>query len=284
MGVAGRLVSRPLLAAALVSFAAGCVMPDDMSRLQKDVADMRQDLARAAREQDDAKKRIAALEQQVSSADPVKRSEFADLRTRVDDNGRKIDALGDRIDQSDRRVDRLAQDAEASREVARRGAAGTGDAAVAAGVVAGAAAGGTVPSSPAGGTAVPNPDALYNAAYADFSKGNFPMAISGFEEYASRFPESPLADNAMYWVGECGFSQGNFAAALEAYDRMLSKYPKSEKAAAANLKKGLAYLEQNKIREATVQFRYVESTFPGSDEAKIAKERLAGLGKADGNR
>ena len=59
---------------------------------------------------------------------------------------------------------------------------------------------------------------------------------------------------------------------------MLSQYPKSDKAAAANLKKALAFADQNQVREAIVQLKYVVSTFPNSDEAKIARERLVGLG------
>ena len=99
-----------------------------------------------------------------------------------------------------------------------------------------------------------------------------------FQEYASRYPESDLADNALYWVGECLFSQGRFADAVSAFDRMLEKYPQSDRAAAANLKKGLAFLEQNKISQALVQLRYVATTYPSSDEARIARDKLASLG------
>lgn len=88
-----------------------------------------------------------------------------------------------------------------------------------------------------------------------------------------------LADNALYWVGECYFSQGDFPAAIRAFDRMLETFPESDKAPAANLKKALAYQDQNQVRLAIEQLRYVVGTYPDSDEAKIARDRLAGLGQ-----
>jgi TolA-binding protein len=83
----------------------------------------------------------------------------------------------------------------------------------------------------------------------------------------------------MYWIGECRFSQGSFQSAIDAFDAMLAKFPKSDKAPAANLKKALAYLQLNRIGEGVEQLRYVVATYPGSDEARIARDRLAALGK-----
>ena len=112
------------------------------------------------------------------------------------------------------------------------------------------------------------------------SRGNFALAISGFEEYASRYVDSDLADNALYWVGECLLSQGDYAGAIKAYDRMLSQYPRSDRAAAAHLKKGLCFLEQNDIGQAIVQLEFVREQFTGSDEARIARDKLASLGES----
>ena len=138
--------------------------------------------------------------------------------------------------------------------------------------------GATAPPTGGAAAALPDPQSLYNTAYADYSKGNYALAISGFEEYRTKFPTSPLADNAMYWIGECQFSQGAFPEAIAAFDRLLAAHPDSEKAAAANLKKGLAFLEQNDVRRAIVQLRYVVSEYPQSDEAKIARDKLTSLG------
>jgi tol-pal system protein YbgF len=130
----------------------------------------------------------------------------------------------------------------------------------------------------AGGQAVPDAEGLYNAAYADYSKGNYPLAISGFQEYAQRYAGSDLADNALYWVGECHYSEGAFDQAIGAFDNLLETFPKTDRAASANLKKGLAYLEMNDIRKAVVQLKFVLENYGDTDEARVARDTLASLG------
>jgi tol-pal system protein YbgF len=264
-----------LLGIAIAGGLTGCVMPDEVARLQKDVADLHQEIRRLEAKEAESLEKLRQMEGRLADGGGVSRADIADLRADMEMVTRQVSALDERINEANRRMDLLSQDVQASRELARRGA-----------LAPPAPARGADPSSPPSPAeaaelpagAVPNPEALYNAAYADFSKGNFALAISGFEEYAARFPDSDLADNALYWVGECWFSQGNFDRAVEAFDQMLERYPRSDRAAAANLKKGLAFLERNQVAQALVQLRYVVSTYPGSDEARLARDKLASLG------
>src|SRR6185295_20129728 len=52
----------------------------------------------------------------------------------------------------------------------------------------------------------------YQAAYLDFSKGLYPLAVSGFRDFLRRFPDSPLADSSQYWIGEAYFSMARATA------------------------------------------------------------------------
>jgi len=262
-------------------------MPDQLAEFQKDVTDVQNSLAAVSKSQAEMGKRLAALESKAGTDDTVKRSEIADLKARLDTIVRQTTATADKVDLVNARVDRLSQDVEAARDAARRqtapapvpsGGPDVDTAALAAGAT---VAGATRPAgaAPASGGSAPSPSALYASAYADFSKGNYPLAVSGFEEYAQRYPDTELADNAMYWIGECHFSQGSYKAAIDAFDAMLEKYPKSDKAAAANLKKALAFVQLNQIGQGIEQLRFVTSTYPGTDEARIAADRLQALGK-----
>lgn len=269
MGKAGtsHLAAAALLGAAVL---ASCVLPDDVARIQKDVADVRDEVARLRSEQQSAKEEMRRLEEKLGAVDTVDRSDFADTKLKVDDLSRQIAALDDRIARTEQRMDRVGQDVLANREASKRLTPPPAPATA-------SEAPPVVPVPPEG--AAPNPEDLYSQAYADFSKGNFALAVAGFEEYASRYPDSDTADNALYWIGECAFSQGRYDEALRAYDRMLEKYPRSDKAAAANLKKGLALLEKNEVQKAIVQLQYVAETYPASDEARIARDRLKALGR-----
>jgi len=262
--------ARAVAALAGIVAASGCIMPDQLAQFQKDVTDVQASLATVSQSQSELLKRVAALEGKTGSDDAVKRSEIADLKVQLDGVVRQTTATADKIDQINARVDRLSQDVSAAHDAARRTSPGL--------VVPGNSDPGAAAPPPAGGVA-PTPNALYTSAYADFSKGNYALAVSGFEEYAEKYPDTELADNAMYWIGECHFSQGSFKSAIDAFDGMLEKYPKSDKAAAANLKKALAFVQLNQIGQGIEQLRYVTANYPGTDEARIASDRLSALGK-----
>ncbi len=274
----------PLASGIIVTFAAltaaGCILPDEMRQLEQDVAKMRRDLTDVQQDQADALGQLDRIEGQVAAAieqpEVVSRDDFADLAVQVQQVARDLSNVDQRVSDLSGRLQDVAEDATQAREYARTAPGETGGEAVDAINNPGPAAvtGGEMEY----GGAQPDPQALYNAAYADYSKGNYALAISGFEEYHEKFPDKPNADNALYWVAECRFSQGDFGAAIQGFDEMLSRYSDSDKAASANLKKALAYLEQNDIQRAILQLRYVHGSYSGTDEARIARDKLASLG------
>jgi len=266
--------SRPLsmvvLSVGVALAAYGCVMPDQMNQIQKDLTDVRQQLREVRTDQDATVRKLEAIESKPQQDDnSIGRAEFADLSSQLDRVERQVTQSSQRMSDLGTRVEQLSQQIGS----ASRGSSSMRPAPQA--VV-------PPPTAPAApvtvSEATPDPGALYNTAYTDFSKGNYALAISGFEEFVEKFSDNPTADNALYWIGECHFSQGSFGEAIAAFDGLLERYPQSDKAAAANLKKALAFLEQNQIGQAIVQFRYVDTTFPGSDEAKIARDKLTSLG------
>lgn len=122
-----------------------------------------------------------------------------------------------------------------------------------------------------------SPQEVYNTAYADYLKGNFDLAMDGFKIYRDNFRDSPLADNALYWIGECYFSQRKFTEAIEAFNELILNYPQGDKIAAAYLKKGLALAEEGRKEEALVVFKLLTSKYPLEEEARIAQEKIKDL-------
>src|SRR5215510_8930486 len=61
-----------------------------------------------------------------------------------------------------------------------------------------------IPKQPVIGNITPgNAEQLFAAAYGDYSRGNYDLAMSEFKQYVETFPTSEMADNAQYWIGEC---------------------------------------------------------------------------------
>lgn len=132
------------------------------------------------------------------------------------------------------------------------------------------------PLQPAAGQL--SPLEVYNTAMADYLKGNFALAIEGFKLYLEQFPESPLADNSLYWIGECYFSLNQYQEAINSFNGLILNYPEGDKIPTAYLKKGLSLIELNKKDDAIAVFRLLISKFPYEEDAKIAQEKIKELG------
>jgi tol-pal system protein YbgF len=123
-----------------------------------------------------------------------------------------------------------------------------------------------------------DPVQMYQAAYRDYQRGNFDLAIAGFREFAAKNPNSDLSDNATYWIGESLYSQKKYREAIAQFDSVVTKYPKSDKVAGALLKKGYAYIALGEKSQGIVQLQYVVHEHPTSPEAAVARQRLKALG------
>ncbi len=114
-------------------------------------------------------------------------------------------------------------------------------------------------------------------AYNDYLKGNYDLAVESFKLYRQQFPDSPLADNALYWIGECHFSQKRFLEAIDDFNEVIVAYPQGDKVAAAYLKKGISFVELGRKDEALAAFKLLVSKYPLQDEAKIAQDKIREL-------
>lgn len=119
------------------------------------------------------------------------------------------------------------------------------------------------------------PIEVYNLAYNDYLKGNYDLAIAGFESFLKQFPDSTLAPHAVYWQGESYYSKKDYFKAIESFDRLVKDFPKSEKVVAGLLKQGLSYAEIGDKTRARTLLRKVIEEHPLSTEADLAKNKLA---------
>jgi tol-pal system protein YbgF len=122
-----------------------------------------------------------------------------------------------------------------------------------------------------------SPQEAYSVAYNDYLKGNYDLAIESFRLYRQQFPESPLADNALYWIGECRYSQRKYEEAIDAFDELIQAYPQGDKAAAAHLKKGLSFVELGRRPEALAALKILVAKYPLEEEARIAQDKIREL-------
>jgi tol-pal system protein YbgF len=130
----------------------------------------------------------------------------------------------------------------------------------------------------AAAAAAPPPDVLYNNALRDYNGNKNDLATQEFSDYIKFYPNTDLAGNCYFYLGEVQFRQGNYQQAAKSYDQVLQNFPTGSKAASAQLKKGFSLIELGKQEDGVVELRHVIQRYPKSNEALQARERLKKLG------
>ena len=156
------------------------------------------------------------------------------------------------------------------------GAAGSIGAATGAGAAAAAAGSGPgatdVPAGGAGASSVEQ--SVYSQAFSALKAGSYSIAITGFKDFLTTYPQSPLAENAQYWLGEAYYVTRSYDDAGTAFRTVLQKYPQSRKAPDAMLKLGFTQYEQKRFADSRKTLEDVTQKFPDTDAARLATDRL----------
>ncbi len=263
-----RWLTFPVLAVAAV----GCVSSGDMDLLHREITDVSRQVENLGKASS-GKEELQAMSRKLADQNAQVLKSNADIEAELQQLRDQMQALQANLEATNQRLASLSNELAATRE--RLGGSPSAPAAAAAGVAAGAAL--AAPGAPAPGRAA-EPTQLYNAAYEDYLRANYDLAIQGFRDYAKRYADTDLADNALYWIGECYYSKKSYKEAIDAFTQLLNTYKTSDKAAAALLKKGLAYLELGDRSQAVINLQYVLYEHPGTKEAELARSRLAALG------
>jgi tol-pal system protein YbgF len=292
--LAGAWLAGSACIAGLALIMAGCVTSSDIEGLRSQLTDVQRQVLQVQK-QSSSKEEVQSLEASVGKQmDSLLKTE-ADMQVKLQDLSGQIEALQAKLEDTNYRLAQLSQQIAATNQELRgfRSAAPAAPAGPA-GQPLPDGGGGPPPPAAGGppGERVPergdhadrgdrsagDPQALYNAAYNDYLKGSYDLALRGFQQYLESFPSTTLAANATYWIGECYYRQRRYRQAIEQYDAVLNRYPRSDKTASALLKKGYAHLELGERSQGVVQLQHVLRQFPTSDEANLARQRLREIG------
>ena len=114
----------------------------------------------------------------------------------------------------------------------------------------------------------------YQAAFDLLKAGQYDRAIAGFQDFLSKYPNSALADNAQYWLGEAYYVNKQYQESLAAFQRVADKYPGSRKLPDALLKIGYCNYELKEYSAARGALEQVAAKFPDQPAARLAQQRL----------
>lgn len=137
-----------------------------------------------------------------------------------------------------------------------------------------------------GGPVTPPPgmsaDRSYTEALRDLQTGKTDLAYSEFQQFLTYFPNTELAANAQYYLGEIDYNRQNYSGAIQAFDAVLERYPDNPKTPDAHYMKALALLKSNQRNKAVQEFRILVQNYSHTDDARKALQQLRALGVSAG--
>ncbi|MCA1676258.1 MAG: tetratricopeptide repeat protein, partial [Actinobacteria bacterium] len=74
----------------------------------------------------------------------------------------------------------------------------------------------------------PSEDASYQSAFDLLKIGQYDKSITAFGDFLTRFPGSPHADNAQYWLAEAYYVTHRYEPAISEYQKLVGSYPESQ--------------------------------------------------------
>jgi tol-pal system protein YbgF len=136
-------------------------------------------------------------------------------------------------------------------------------------------AGAAPPAAAAAGDASGGDDkSAYQAAFAFLKEGQYERAVPAFQKFLAAYPDSALAENAQYWLGEANYVNKSYGEAEAAFQRVVDKYPQSRKVPDALLKIGYCRYELKQFEASKLVLSQVITRFPDNADAKLAQQRI----------
>jgi tol-pal system protein YbgF len=225
---------------------------------------------------------LKALNTKLDDQGAATRKAFADQKLLIDGATGDLRVLREKLDETNVRLTSLSQDVDGLRDLVHQAppaaVPGTTDA-TGQPATTEAAPGVATPGPPVQGQIGMTPRRLYETAYADYTAGQWSLAVQGFETYLKTFPKSDLADDAQYYIGEALTGDSKFREAVAAYERVISDYPQSDILPEAYYKVGSTYERLAQPDKARAAYEYAVKHYGETQAGTLSKQRLDGLNR-----
>lgn len=119
-----------------------------------------------------------------------------------------------------------------------------------------------------------NEQDAYDNAFELLKQSKYQDAINQFQSLVNTWPNSQLADDAMYWMSEANYVNREFEVALNGFRTLVQNYPDSSRVPEAMLKVGYIQYDIGAYDQAAETFQDILTRFPGHQVTVSAETRL----------
>jgi tol-pal system protein YbgF len=117
----------------------------------------------------------------------------------------------------------------------------------------------------------------FEAALAEFRRGDFAGAQTSFSEFIRRYPQSGFRSTALFWLGNAQYATRDYQGAITNFRALLAQSPDHPRAPEAVLSIANCQIELKDGAGARKTLEELVKAYPQSEAANAAKERLARL-------
>jgi tol-pal system protein YbgF len=231
---------------------------------------------------------LKAVNSRIEDQTSLERKAFADGKVQMDTMSGDLRVVREKVDETNVRLGSITQELESIRQAIPE--PGAFPAAPVTPPATTDAAGlptspGTAPitAPPAAAAAAPptgiQPQRLWQSSYADYTAGNYALAVQGFESYLKYFPKGAQAHEAQLYIGEALALEKKDTEAVVAYERVIANYAGSSSVPQAYYKRGRALENLGDLGRAKESYDAVLKQFPDAQQATLAKQRLEAVSR-----
>jgi len=261
-------VSIRRLAPALALAVGACALKGDVRRVETQVAQLRQETARADSARAVSLERrleeVLVLQRAVLESLSVQQRRLSlaqgELRNDLTDVQRQLVQIQELMGQSQQRLSELrAQFEQRRQQLATQPAVG----------------GDTARAAPP--PAEPGPEQLYDLGVRQLRGGSPQSARQALEKLLTDYPQHDRVPDALFQLAESWVAASPDSAA-KLYQRIAQEHRDSPRAPAALYKLGLMAEQRGNQQAARVYYNRVIAGYPRSEEAALARTKLSGRG------
>jgi tol-pal system protein YbgF len=226
---------------------------------------------------------LKAVNSRLDDQTGLERKAFADGKVQMDAISGDIRVVREKVDETNVRLGSISQELESIRQAIPEPGSVSMMPPAAADPTNPGAVGAPVPPTAAVPPAQPpagiNPQRLFQSSFADYTSGNYSLAVAGFQSYLQYFPKGVQAHEAQLYIGEALFQEKKASEAVAAYERVIANYPGSASMPQAYYKRGVSLQQLGENDRARESWEAVIKQFPDSPQATLSQQWLERLKK-----
>ncbi len=118
----------------------------------------------------------------------------------------------------------------------------------------------------------------FRQAYLDYNRGKYDVAIEGFRGILANYPNSPVTEKSMYYLGNCLYQREKYGEALELFEQIVRQFPDGQYLKPSMYYSGRSAFGMGQASKAVMSLRALIQAYPDSQEAELAVNFLKEAG------